>query len=274
VNEDYSVSGLTQSYAWMGRLLVGFEHPEDVFRAVTTIGTQRVPGAQEAGITRYHRGFLDTIAATGDIVEVTDQIQYRHGSGPCLAAIDTDGVFRSGDVAGDSRWPEFGREAAETTGIRSMLSFRLYVEDADDIVTSLNFYSTELDAFDEWAETVGLLLATHGALAAANAWAREKSENWQRAVESNREIGVAIGILMHSHKITKEDAMALLRVASQRSNRKLADLAAEVSETGQLVLPRKPTEDSTRAKPARPGGQADRSHRNGSSTLDKDAAKA
>jgi hypothetical protein len=71
-----------------------------------------------------------------------------------------------------------------------MLSFRLFLEDSD-VVAGLNMYSLQPDAFDETARTVGLLLATHGALAVA-------------------------------------------AIASQHGNRKVADLAADVADTGQL----------------------------------------
>jgi AmiR/NasT family two-component response regulator len=55
-------------------------------------------------------------------------------------------------------------------------------------------------------------------------------------MESNREIGVAMGILMHRHRLDREQAFAVLRVASQDSNRKLADIALEVVETGSLSI--------------------------------------
>ena len=63
---------------------------------------------------------------------------------------------------------------------------------------------------------------THG-LAAANLL---------KALESNRETGVAIGVLMARHGLTREQAFDVLRHASQNSNRKLAHVAGEVAETG------------------------------------------
>jgi AmiR/NasT family two-component response regulator len=54
----------------------------------------------------------------------------------------------------------------------------------------------------------------------------------------NRQIGMAIGVLMAHHKITEDDAFALLRVASQALHRKLPDIAAEVTERG--ILPELP----------------------------------
>ncbi|MCW2528482.1 MAG: hypothetical protein JWM76_3342 [Pseudonocardiales bacterium] len=62
----------------------------------------------------------------------------------------------------------------------------------------------------------------------------DKVANLEQALASNREIGVAMGILSARHNIRPQEAFELLRVASQHTNRKLRDLAAEVIQTGQL----------------------------------------
>jgi hypothetical protein len=61
---------------------------------------------------------------------------------------------------------------------------------------------------------------------------RKQNEHLQVALQSNRQIGMALGILMFSHKITAEAAFDMLRKASQRANRKLRDVADEVIELG------------------------------------------
>lgn len=240
------MSGLAQSYAWLGPQLLTRHRVDEVFEALTSVGVRLLPGAEHTGITRYQRGALETFAATSPLVTSTDKIQYELGSGPCIDAIRAAAVLRTGDLRLEPRWPEFGPRAYDATGVQSMLSYRLYVEEQDDVVTSLNFYSTEAGAFTMWAETVGLLLATHGALAVANAWARERNEDLSRALVSNRVIGMAIGILVSTHKVTPEGALGLLRVASQHRNRKLAELADEVVSTGALVLPEGAAKDVAR----------------------------
>jgi len=47
---------------------------------------------------------------------------------------------------------------------------------------------------------------------------------------------MAIGILM-AHQSTPQDALALLRISSQHSNRKMAEIAANVVATGELRVP-------------------------------------
>lgn len=54
------------------------------------------------------------------------------------------------------------------------------------------------------------------------------------ALETNREIGVAMGILMANGKLTEPQAFDQLRTARQHFNRKLHDIAADVAITGRL----------------------------------------
>ena len=100
-------------------------------------------------------------------------------------------------------------------------------------------------AFDEHAELVGLMLATHGALAVALSANQQQVENLRRALVSNREIGVAMGVLMTRHQVTRDQAFGLLRMASQNTNRKLHEVAG-----------RSPTPASCRRS-----GEADRGSR-------------
>ncbi|WP_375489872.1 ANTAR domain-containing protein [uncultured Jatrophihabitans sp.] len=64
--------------------------------------------------------------------------------------------------------------------------------------------------------------------------AASKAANLTIALETSRHIGAAIGILMYQRKIPQDAAFELLRLASQRTNRKLRDLACDVIDTGWL----------------------------------------
>jgi AmiR/NasT family two-component response regulator len=114
-----------------------------------------------------------------------------------------------------------------------MLSFRMFFED-DEYIAALNLYSHLPDAFDEQSCLTGLALSTFGAIAVTSARRQERAVNLERALESNRDIGVAIGVLMALHKVTREQAFDLLRMASQAKHRKVRDLARDVAETGTL----------------------------------------
>jgi signal transduction histidine kinase/DNA-binding response OmpR family regulator len=89
-------------------------------------------------------------------------------------------------------------------------------------------------------EPVELLARTrvHIELSRLRAYALDQAErraaNLEVALTTNRQIGAAIGILMHQRKITESQGFELLRQVSQHTNRKLRDIADEVLFTGAL----------------------------------------
>lgn len=232
---DQSPGGLIALYTEFGRELAQPGHRTEALAAVTRLALDRIPGTTWASVTEGHNGKFVTVTATDEAACAVDEIQYELKTGPCVDAIRTDVAFRTGDLRHDSRWPEFGRRAADTYRVASMLSLRLHLED-DDRIAGLNLYSTETDAFDDSAEMLGTLLATHGALAITAATAREQAAHLERALLHSRDIGVAMGVLMSTHKVTRDEAFNLLRIVSQHTNRKLAEIAADVADTGTLDL--------------------------------------
>ena len=78
------------------------------------------------------------------------------------------------------------------------------------------------------------VLASFASVAVEAALERESSTQLRVALDTNRTIGAAVGILMATHNLPQEDAFAMLSAASQRVNRKLRDLAADiVARTGR-----------------------------------------
>lgn len=65
--------------------------------------------------------------------------------------------------------------------------------------------------------------------------ALSKAANLEIALQTSRQIGVAIGILMARQGLTEDHAFEALRTASQHRQVKLRDVAAEVALTGTLV---------------------------------------
>lgn len=66
------------------------------------------------------------------------------------------------------------------------------------------------------------------------AGARQRADNLQRALISNRRIGMAIGILMVTRHLPEAEAFECLKQESQRRNVKLRDVAEQVIYTGSL----------------------------------------
>jgi GAF domain-containing protein len=225
--------GLAEVFAGIARRLRAESTPERTRDGVTRAAVDTVAGCDHAAIIIVRRrGGIETVAATDEVPVAVDTIQYESGQGPCLDALSAHETYLIQDLATDERWPRFSRAAAEATGVRSMLSFRLFVE--EDTIGALNLYSRRIGAFDETARAVGSVLAAHAAIALDAAREKERADQLEEAVASNREIGMAVGILMAGGHITREEAFDRLRRASRYLNVKLRDVAARVVETGAL----------------------------------------
>jgi hypothetical protein len=204
--------------------------------ALVVLVAERVPGARWVSVSMLRSGRFTTAASTAEQAQRADVLQYDIGSGPCVDAVLKESLYVTGDVGTDPRWTEWGRRANSEVGVNSVLSQRLQLQGHDEIVAGLNIYSDAPSAFDRAAVGVALILATHGAMVLSQHLASREAGHLERALISNRDIGMAMGILMSQHRFTRQEAFDLLRVASQNSNRKLADIAVEVADTGTLTI--------------------------------------
>ena len=139
--------------------------------------------------------------------------------------------MRIDSIPEEHRWPRFRRLAAEK-GLGSLLSFQLFV--SDDNLGALNLYAGEPHAFDEESEAVGLVFASHAAVALAGA---RQEERLRTAMVSRDLIGQAKGILVERFRITGDQAFRVLVGVSSRTNRRLVDIAEELCATGELPDP-------------------------------------
>ncbi|MGR7025970.1 GAF and ANTAR domain-containing protein [Geodermatophilus sp. URMC 62] len=202
---------------------------ESTLQAITAAAVGVVPHVEECGISYVvGRSRIEPRASTGDLPLQVDALQGRLGQGPCLNAVWEQEVVRVDDVAADDRWPEFARQAVEL-GAAAMMCFRLFVE--GNRLGALNLYAGRPGAFDDESQDVGHLFAAHAAVAVAGA---EHEENLRAGMGRRDVIGQAKGILMERHKLTADQAFGVLTRVSQEMNRKLFDIARELTETGAV----------------------------------------
>lgn len=231
--KEWGQAGLAEVFADIARQLQAQSSPEKTQERVTQAAVATIDGCDHAAISIIRRrGRFETVAATDDVPVEVDAIQYDTGEGPCLDAMSEHETYLIDDLAADERWPAFSRRAVEETGVRSMLSFRLFVQ--GDTIGALNLYSRHRAAFDEHSCAIGTVLAAHAAIALSAAQEYERAGQLEDALQSNREIGMAIGVLMGRGGVSQEQAFTLLRGASQHLHRKLREVAVEVVDTGQL----------------------------------------
>jgi GAF domain-containing protein len=224
---------LAQYFVEIARSLHSGQEPAEIQDRITRAAVRTVEGCEHAAISLVRLGRRPvTVAATDRLPVEVDAVQYETGEGPCLDAITGAPVYRTGNLEVERRWPAFASRAVERTGVRSMMAFRLVA--GSGTIGALNLYSRHRDAFDDHAVAVGAVLAGHAALAVDAVRARRRAENLSNALESSRDIGIAVGILMAQDKITREEAFDRLVRTSQWLNRKLREVAAEVGEVGAL----------------------------------------
>jgi GAF domain-containing protein len=187
-----------------------------------------VSPADMAGITMLVDGRPRTGVFTDPEAPDIDNSQYDSGRGPCLDAFRDQQVYRIDSIADEKRWPEFTREAA-AHGIIATLSTPILAR--GEGIGALNLYS-RTSAFDDDAADRVAAFARQAAIVLANAqvyWdARQLNENMHQAMLSRSTIDQAIGILMADGGSSPDEAFQLLVRASQRENRKLRDIAADI----------------------------------------------
>ena len=207
--------------------------PDQILDEVVSAAIALIPGVEEGSISVVmSRRTVTSQHASGELPQRVDALQEEVGEGPCLDAAFQEQTVRVPDMAQEKRWPNFSQRAAEA-GAGSMLSFQLYVE--GDNLGALNLYSYQPNAFDDESEHVGLLLASHAAVAFADA---QKLEQLNEKAATRDLIGQAKGILMERYKLTGDQAFRVLIRVSQQSNRKLREIADELIHSGHLADPK------------------------------------
>lgn len=193
-----------------------------------------VPHAIGVGLTLVRGDREPTpLAASNELAGIVDAIETECGEGPCLDAIEYDDITVANDLARDgSRWPKFVERALQETPVRSMFGARILLSGADR--GALNFYARDPNAFDQLDIGIGAMLSAIASIALQHSLEQKRRVNLEIALESSRVIGMAMGIIMANQLCTADQAFDALRRVSQETNRKLRDVALDVSETGAL----------------------------------------
>ena len=193
------------------------------------LAARQVRHAEACGLTLTRDGSGVTVASTGPLADRADERQYEVDAGPCLESMRTGSVVRVGDMATEERWSPYPARAAQL-GVRSSLSLPLVVEGRSS--GALNLYATEPGVFsdEDEAAAAGWAEQATGALAVALriADSDSRAESLLGGLDTRATIGQAVGLLMARERCTAEQAFDLLRIASQRRNVKLRDVAAGI----------------------------------------------
>lgn len=209
---------------------VNTTHPAPLAGVLQLIA-DAIPAVGGAAISRRRSGHTipRTIAMTTPSLQAVEDAQSRTGSGPVVDTIRHQIMVTTENVAQDSRWP---RLVGPLAGIPPVAAVSVPVRDSHERVTALTLYGDAVlppAALDQLPTVVAILEMALVGLAQ-----HEHVVNLRLATNSNRRIGIAVGILMAHHLSTADEAFDALSTASQLLNRKVADLAEDVILTGAL----------------------------------------
>jgi GAF domain-containing protein len=196
-------------------------------RAVNAV--HRVFGCCGAGIMFItEHGYLSYVAATDAAGRQLEQAQATAGQGPCYDSYVFGRDVVSSDLHADSRWPDLPAhlppEVRAVAGIPVML--------AGSPVGTLNVYQDEPTGWDESdiralraygdliAEVVRAALSAHDHSVLA--------DQLRYALDYRVVIERAVGYLMGSQRLDAVTAFNVLRKRARDSQRRVADVAAEM----------------------------------------------
>ncbi len=194
--------GFAEAIAQVARALQAEPSAQATLQKMVDLAVATIEGCDDAGVTVIEESEFHTPAATGEVPRQVDQIQYSTGQGPCLDAIRQQRVFVTADLLAEQRWPLFAARTVAETGVRSMLSFRLFLE--QDTLGSLNLYSKQRAAFSSDSQAVGEVFASHAALAMSAAQEHERVQAMTEDLKLSR-------LQSRTHARKAELAVALQR---------------------------------------------------------------
>ncbi|MCE7000813.1 GAF and ANTAR domain-containing protein [Saccharothrix sp. S26] len=232
-DQDVSVRTLASELTEMGRLVEDEEH-EAVGLRFTEHLVRTVPGCDLAFLAVDREGVVDVVASTDHP--------------PLDLAVDEEGPVREvlryreprrlGDTAQDHRWSRFASRLA-VHGHRSCLVLPLPTRHSPNAAAVL--LSREPHRFNDHSYDIILLITLHAGTALDNIQVLHHSkqlvEHLTTALDTRHTIGLAQGLLMRHFAHDTDQSFTLLRQASQRTNRKLRDIAHDLvaaHERGEL----------------------------------------
>jgi GAF domain-containing protein len=219
---------LAETFAEISRVLLAEPDVQRTLERMCELLVTTVAGCDHAVVTVVRDHHLASPAASDDVGPRVDALQLDVDEGPCLEAIREHHTVVTDDLTTDSRWPRFSRRAVEVTGVRSMLAFRMFMD--NDTLGSLNLYSKQPRAFTDESLAVGTIFAAHASVALRAAQNKEDLARFREVVKARELIAQAKGILMGRQGIPSQAAMEILARGAERLRIELRELARRIVE--------------------------------------------
>lgn len=200
---------------------------ETIHQAICDIALTAVPGCDHACVmTITADGEPRQEAASDETAALVDRLEWEIGEGPCVDAVLSDRYELDPDITRSSVWPQLARLVVEQTSVRGMAGYRIM--DGPRKAGALNLYSDTAGALTAESARMGAVVAAFASVALTAAARHQSVSSLREALDSNREIGKAIGILMATHRLSDEEAFGLLRKTSNELNVRLSVVAQKL----------------------------------------------
>jgi GAF domain-containing protein len=223
---------LTRAVIGLAGIVLGEGTLDTVLELVSSLARSSIQDVHGVSVTLRQAERVETRYATGELVAALDGVQYRERQGPCMTAMEVGRPQNVSLAEMETRWPRFAAAAGDA-GIGRVLSVPLHVQGRP--IGAMNLYAREGDGFGPADESRARLFAHHASVVLANAaafaTAEARASQLLEALESRDVIGQAKGIIMAREGCDAEEAFDVLRRASQRTHKKLRDLAQEVVDS-------------------------------------------
>jgi GAF domain-containing protein len=220
---DDSVQKLATELAEMTRLLEDENH-EAVARRFTDHLARTVAGCDLALLAISGNDGVEIAVTSGNVPLVLTS-----GDDPIREALRYREPRRLDDTAQDQRWPLFAARLRKH-GYHSCLVLPLPTEHFPTAAVVL--LSRAPHRFNDHSYDIILLVALHAGVTLDNIEVLHNSRRMVRhlttALDTRHTIGLAQGLLMRHFSCDADGGFTLLRKASQHTNRKLRDIAADL----------------------------------------------
>jgi hypothetical protein len=233
------VDAVQSAFDELGRISFAEHSLESVLHRVTELAAQVLPGEPVTSVTILQGGKAATVASSGALAVDLDEVQYRLGEGPCLAAASRGRTAELADTSAPPvEWAPFAAIAANR-GCGSVLSFPLPVQEL--VSGALNVYGRKASGGGGRTTELVSRFAAYAVVPVSNMYlyetAVERAEHLQAALDSRAVIDQAKGILMERLKLTADQAFQVLARVSMETNTKVREIAQRFVETGELRTP-------------------------------------
>jgi len=215
----------------LGRMYLGDKALVEVLHEVCRLALVSLPGVDEVSLTLVEDGWIQTVAFTGSLAAALDERQYAAGFGPCLGAAHSGGVVRVDDTTVDVVHPDFAAVAARQ-GVTSALALALPLPLR--VLGALTLYRLHgTQPFSAQTQAAAAAFGAEASVVLANAAALAGLERLlarcEAAMASRAVIEQAKGVIMSLTACDADEAFRTLTTRSQRANRRLRDIAADIA---------------------------------------------